>query len=317
LLENGDADDTSVVALNARIGVNDRGYLIDSITASLASSETFLPTLEYLYRLYGNEIAEHRKIMREWCLSSKKCKFCDLEVEMLYMLIREIQPKRIFEMSPDKGYTTMWILRALQLNEQVGHLTSVDIHDKSLKFIPDSYRDHWTFYMDDFEIAINKNHINISDFDFILIDAMHSNEFAKRYIDVVLKAHQKPVAVVIHDIINDGYGEEGGWEALEVYKYLAFAGVAVVGETVGVGDVTNIFTMSPKSCPNPLSVLPNCLQKINTIRSKVGVTKPCDDNTENSASCSDESFDLLYTNKPEWVGTSNPAIFFALNTKYT
>ena len=57
----------------------------------------------------------HKK-MRVWCERVKSCKFCDVEAEMLYMLVRKWRPNNVFEMAPNKGYSSHFILSALAAN---------------------------------------------------------------------------------------------------------------------------------------------------------------------------------------------------------
>ena len=62
--------------------------------SSLSNHTLFLSRITELYNKYGHEITSYRPIMRDWCNRTRSCKFCDYEVEMLYMLIREYKPQR-------------------------------------------------------------------------------------------------------------------------------------------------------------------------------------------------------------------------------
>lgn len=108
----------------------------------LSHDIAFLPTLVSLYRTYGKEIVAQRQKMRLWCQQTNSCKFCDEEAEMVYMLLREMRPKSVFEMAPNRGYSTSWMLAALEMNKY-GNLTSFDLHDACTKNVPANPR--WTF----------------------------------------------------------------------------------------------------------------------------------------------------------------------------
>ena len=45
--------------------------------------------------------------------------FSDFDGEIMYCLIREIQPKVFFEISPDCGYSSIYITSALKKNRKV------------------------------------------------------------------------------------------------------------------------------------------------------------------------------------------------------
>lgn len=117
-----------------------------SLSACLANSAAYLRTLDWLYGRHASDIIRQRSVMRSWCNRTNSCKFCDEEVEMLFMLLRELKPDRVFEMSPNRGYSTNWILRALDLNKK-GHLHSIDIHNASVMHVPANPR--WSFEMVD------------------------------------------------------------------------------------------------------------------------------------------------------------------------
>ena len=106
----------------------------EQLMGRLSRSDTLIATLERLYAQYGGEIREVREEMTAWCAVTQSCKFCDLEIEMLYMLVREWRPASMFEMAPDHGYSTRWILRAMRRNH-FGTLHSFDIKNDSLPFV--------------------------------------------------------------------------------------------------------------------------------------------------------------------------------------
>jgi predicted O-methyltransferase YrrM len=277
----------------------------------LSRRETFLSTLEELYAKYGSEIAAFRPVMRTWCQTlSQSCKFCDTEAEMLYMLIREIKPKNVFEMAPNRGYSSHWILQALVSNNE-GHLYSYDIHDASIRFMKNpEFVKRWTFTLGDYRDLLKRGTLDLQMFDFIFIDALHTEEFSREYCQKILHPiyTQPEVFVAIHDIVADPFG--GGRESSEVYKFLAFATDRIVPGTV--------FTMSLYVMPNlNAPIVPPSLQEhkspdkhnsavqlVNEIRAKYGVIQPC-----REEQCSNPLHDVVY-----FENGDSPTIFFALSS---
>ena len=263
------------------------------IMSSLASLDSFLDSVSTLYTKYGTEIAKFRPQMREWCSRTKSCKFCDYEAEMLYMLIREHKPQNVFEMAPNRGFSSHWILHALYQNDKTSRLHSFDIHNASVREMDDDYRDRWIFTKGDYAALYDEGKLNMDNYDLIFIDALHEPEFARGYCQRLLANHKrKKTIIAIHDIVADKLG--GGRESEEVYKYLAFA-----------NNTGNVFTMSLYLMPNLLysSVANQLVPKINSIRSSMGIVKAC-----NQTMCGNAKHDVLY-----FDNNDSPTIFFQLN----
>ncbi|KAL7573667.1 hypothetical protein ACA910_008354 [Epithemia clementina (nom. ined.)] len=264
---------------------------IDTVMSRLSREQSFLPKVDALYEKYGHEIAAYRPTMREWCEKTKSCKFCDLEVEMLYLLIRETKPRRVFEMAPNRGYSTHWILKALYENK-IGELHSFDLHDSCVEHMqaPD-HEKRWKFTLGDYQDLLKSGELVMKDYDFIFIDALHTEEFSRGYCRNLLAPYKTTKAIVaIHDIVADRSG--GGRESAEVYKYLAFA-----------PNAKNIFTMSKFLMPSYAFPLENGLSEVNRIRAAQRIVKPCPEGDK----C-DQLHDPLY-----FDNDSNPTIFFQLN----
>jgi Predicted O-methyltransferase len=245
----------------------DPGTTSSSTIALLSNPNTFYDTLEKLYNKYGFEIAAFRPEMRSWCMVTKSCKFTDYEVEMLYMLIREYRPQQVFEMAPNRGFSSHWILQALHKNDDTSTLHSFDIHDRSVKHMANKFRQRWKFTLGDYAKLYDENKLDMQQFDFIFIDALHESDFARGYCQRLLSKHKHPSTIVaIHDIVADEQG--GGRESSEVYKYLALANNARHHK----------FTMSPNVMPNLLytSQRDMIVPKLNKLRARLlGIVKPC------------------------------------------
>lgn len=255
---------------------------------NLSGKDTFFPEVKSLYSKYGSEIASFRPKMREWCKKTQSCKFCDYEVEMMFMLIREHKPQKVFEMAPNKGYSTHWILQALTLNDDTSHLHSFDIHDRSVESMDKELGKRWTFTKGDYAALLDSGKLKMQGFDFIFIDALHTEEFSRGYCEKILRSHKEKAIVAIHDIVADKNG--GGRESSEVYKYMAFD-----------AKVSNVFTMSSFHMPSLSFPMKNAILQLNRVREQYKIVKPCANNKE----CSSELHDPLY-----FENGSSPAIFF-------
>lgn len=264
----------------------------DTLMRKLSVDGTFYATLKVLYNKYGKEIADFRPKMRTWCEESKSCKYTDFEAEMLYMLVREYKPHRVFEMAPNRGYSTHWILHALHKNDKRSRLHSIDIHDASLKLMNEEYKRRWDFTLGDYAVLYDEGKIDMEQYDFIFIDALHEEEFARGYCKRLFSTRKKKAVVAIHDIVADENG--GGRESAEVYKYMALA-----------NNVHNVFTMSPFAMPNMLynTRAPEIVPKLNKMRANLGIVKDC---TEDS--CGSPLHDPLY-----FKNGYAPTIFFEIN----
>ncbi len=76
--------------------------------------------VESLYRKYAPELLSLSRKLREQYHAMRKrgynTTFGDVEGEILYLTLRESQPKVVFEISPDTGWSTNYILAALTAN---------------------------------------------------------------------------------------------------------------------------------------------------------------------------------------------------------
>ena len=163
------------------------------------------------YKSYHDELLELKPAQD--CRAEKlENYFDDIECELLYMFVREFKPKSVIEFSPYEGWSTTWLLEAMNKNG-VGSCTSYDLvgtsKDKLTELEVDTSR--WTLVVDD----VTKHFHKFGSPDFIFIDSDHSAEFAKKYIREVLlplkhrSKSSKPVLVFIHDIFHTSwYSEE-------------------------------------------------------------------------------------------------------------
>lgn len=135
----------------------------------------------------------------------------DIESEITYLLIRELKPKKIVEISPCGGWSTSWILNAIKDNG-TGRLYSYDIVDDSTKVIPKQLaQGRWAFFKGDIKKKMEKIP---KDMDYVFIDAEHTANFAEWYTKNLFPIIPKESTISVHDVFHttdpNGKYTEGG-----------------------------------------------------------------------------------------------------------
>ncbi len=124
----------------------------------------------------------------------------DIESEITYLLLRELQPESVVEISPSRGWSTTWILSALRDNQK-GQLQSYDIVNYSKRFVPKSLaKGRWQLFVGDVKEKIDTFPKKI---DYLFIDSDHSAEFAHWYIETVFPLLESGTPVSVHDVYHD------------------------------------------------------------------------------------------------------------------
>jgi predicted O-methyltransferase YrrM len=158
----------------------------------------------------------------------------DIEAEATYLFLRELRPRSVVEISPDRGWSTTWILAALRDNG-IGRLYSYDLFDHSTRNIPrDLSQGRWTFMQGDVTRGIDRLPEKI---DYLFIDSSHTAEFARWYLCEVFPRLVPGTPVCIHDIFLDRAHVVRFGEARVVERWLAERGV-------------RFFTPSPTAAPD-------------------------------------------------------------------
>lgn len=118
--------------------------------------------------------------------------------ELLYMLLRSRRPQVVVEISPFHGWSTSWILTALQHNG-TGQLRSFDVLDSASRNVPAELKPRWELVLGD----VRKNTARIpQQIDFLLMDSDHSAEFAQWYLDEVFPRVRPGAPVCVDDIFH-------------------------------------------------------------------------------------------------------------------
>lgn len=118
------------------------------------------------------------------------------EAEVLYSLVRHIKPKRIVEMSPARGFTSLLMINACEKNDNQASIYSYDLDDMSQGL------DRGGAVFRQLIIGDVKDTLDPEDLkrtDFLFIDSDHSREFAEWYCKNLIKELRKDTLIWIHD----------------------------------------------------------------------------------------------------------------------
>jgi len=135
----------------------------------------------------------------------------DLEAEMVYLLIREFKPGVLVEVGSGIGYSTAWIIHAINDNRK-GTLYTFDLTDIATLTIPlDLKKDCWHFFCGNAKENLGELPEEIN---FLLIDAEHTKAFAEWYIKELFPRLASGAVVCVHDVFRKATPSEEGLEVL-------------------------------------------------------------------------------------------------------
>jgi predicted O-methyltransferase YrrM len=144
----------------------------------------------------------------------------DLEAEITYLLLREFKPEVVVEISPGGGWSTCWILSALNDNEN-GELLSYDLIDDSTHCVkPELSRGRWHFIRGDVREQLLPGKI-----DYLFIDSEHSETFAWWYIKNVFPKVRIGGIISVHDVFHTDDPGSFSKEGKVIIKYLETQGI--------------------------------------------------------------------------------------------
>lgn len=145
----------------------------------------------------------------------------DIEAEITYLRLRERRPQTVVEISPFRGWSTTWILRALRDNGG-GKLTSFDLVEDASRFVPAELTEGWQLVKGDVREQLSRLDERI---DYLFIDADHGRGFAEWYLEQVVPRAVPGGAVSVHDIFHGrAKGRQSG-EARVVLDWLGESGI--------------------------------------------------------------------------------------------
>jgi predicted O-methyltransferase YrrM len=144
----------------------------------------------------------------------------DIEAEITYLLLRDRRPRTVVEISPFRGWSTTWMLRALRDNGE-GSLTSFDLHSDARRFVPDELTGPWRLVVGDVRERVEEIPRRI---DYLFLDSDHRRPFAEWYIAELFPRVSPGQVVSVHDIFHGRGPARGSGEARVVLDWLDRAG---------------------------------------------------------------------------------------------
>jgi predicted O-methyltransferase YrrM len=197
-----------------------------------------LEELSRLWRKYNAELVEFSEAYslkyRNVTAAGFSAVFGDVEGELLYILVRELKPELIYEISPNSGCSTNYLLAAVTRNGN-GRVEGFEI-EPSFNGIPtrDAIAANQVGLCD-----FSKYNVNIGDArqtvleklesetpDFCLIDSWHEDVFAEFYVHKVLPRVRG--TVLVQDIAHFDPRPEWSTEAAYLLTHLQLTGTELV-----------------------------------------------------------------------------------------
>lgn len=157
-------------------------------------------------------------------------KFDDIEAEITYLLVRRFRPAVVLEVAPYYGWSTTWLLHALRDNG-AGRLDSYDLVDYSRWTVPPALaRGRWRFTQGDIRDFVDELPKGIG---FLFLDAAHTVEFARWYLDNLFPRLAPGTIVGVHDIFRGHFAPMP--ETAVLLEWLERRGVACITAAPGAG----------------------------------------------------------------------------------
>lgn len=178
---------------------------LNPATLSPSHSVTTSANIRALYGRYYSELADLTKRMApqraKILAGGYAADFSNRESEVLYLLVRDLKPEVAVEISPCHGYSTNYILAALQANGR-GVLHSYEIMTEVAgKPIERVIRDNLLPQLDQDALILrvgDASQAEVPAADFAFIDSNHEAWFAAWYMDAVVP---RVKLCLTHDIV--------------------------------------------------------------------------------------------------------------------
>lgn len=150
-----------------------------------------------LYNEFGKDLLAIKPQMAALYKTLSNPMFDDVELEIMYMLIRKHRPVSVVEVSAGCGWSTSWILSALRDNH-IGRLVSCEFTDYAAKHIPLEIHDNrLEFLVGDVRTMSDKFPKHI---DFLLEDSAHDDKFNKWFADEFYPRMNTNSVLCVHDV---------------------------------------------------------------------------------------------------------------------
>lgn len=121
--------------------------------------------------------------------------------------MREAKPVLLFEISPSKGYSTFWLLNALERNGN-GVMVSFDLQDLSVPELPlrfTSNRTLYTFVLGDVMAMLPSVLRRTGPPNYAYLDSFHSKRFGRFFQTQLLEKMPRGSFVSAHDIYHSAF----------------------------------------------------------------------------------------------------------------
>lgn len=158
----------------------------------------------------------------------------------------------MWEISPYKGCSTVWILQALRDNHR-GRLYSFDVANNSSPYIPQDLNQLWKLIIGDFKLTYASP--DLPNPDYVFLDSYHSAEFGMFYTRTLFpfimlsnkNNDKETIPVSLHDVFHPGFWADGV-KGRDVRVYPDFManeeGLVVVEWLAFNRDATRVFTFA-------------------------------------------------------------------------
>jgi hypothetical protein len=148
--------------------------------------------LLHAWNTYKDETVIPSQYIGKWHISYR-----EIESEFLYSVIRYYKPKKILEISPDRGGTTRIMLLAVEKNKEKCEILSYDILSDSMDLDRNDDKISRRLILGDVKDTIIFN--DIRECDLLFMDCAHSYDFGKWYSKHIIPYLEKNTLVFIHD----------------------------------------------------------------------------------------------------------------------
>jgi predicted O-methyltransferase YrrM len=180
--------------------------------------------------------------------SSMRPQFDDIESEISYLLVREARPDTVVEISPSAGWSSSWLLHALEDNGS-GTLHSFDMVDDASRALPPELTNgRWQFVKGDVRRMVAQLPDRI---DYLFMDSDHSESFAHWYIKTIVPRVRSGGIMSVHDVFHTSDPCSHDYEGGVIVEWLA-------------QQQRELFTPSPVKQPESYDA-------IMTLRRQIGV----------------------------------------------
>lgn len=173
--------------------------------------------LDSILSAYSRYSSELRRLEEFRCRHADVSNmYHDEERRILYSLVRTYKPQLVIEFSPNKGWSTLHVAHALEVNGS-GHIHSFELDLNNIEVArrvlsSQGLIDRVTFHSGDVRKTLQPIlHDLGQSVDFLFVDSNHSYDFGNWWLSNVLPSVRAGGLVHIHDV---EYSYQYGWAAL-------------------------------------------------------------------------------------------------------